>query len=151
MRHHHDIVLQWLDPIELVTEVSDKSFNESDISGLSDTEDSETQESYQDLPACHGRKSTADTKQSFHRHIRPSRKGRYIVLTESKKDQDEAKEIFVDALDQVPSSVHLNLEGQQTTKTLYVGNLDYNSDSKPLFKALLKYFRPVIKVDEVMV
>ncbi len=48
------------------TEASDESLNESDISGLSDTQDSETQESYQDLPARHSRKSTADTKQSFH-------------------------------------------------------------------------------------
>jgi hypothetical protein len=132
-------------------DASDESFSESDISGLSDTKDSETQESYQDLPARHSRKSTADTKQSSHGHIRPSRKGRYNVPTESKKDQDNADKRIVDALDQVPSSVHLNLEGQRTTKTLYVGNLDYNSDSNLLFKTLRKYFRYRIKVDEVRV
>ena len=132
------------------TEASDKSFNESDISGSSDTKDSETQESYQDLPARHSRKSAADTKQSFQGHIRPSRKGRYNVPTESKKVQDKAAKRIDDALNQVPSSVHMNLESQRTTKTLYVGNLDYNSDSNLLFKTLRKYFRYRIKVDKVM-
>jgi hypothetical protein len=32
-----------------------------------------------------------------------------------------------------------------------VGNLDYNSDSTPLHKALRQYFRKRIKVDEVIV
>ena len=57
----------------------------------------------------------------------------------------------MDALDQVPSSVHLNLAGQRTTKTLYVGNLDYKSGRNILFKELRKYFRYRIKVDEVIV
>ena len=34
--------------------------------------------------------------------------------------------------------------------SLYVGNLDYNSDSNLLFKTLRKYFRYRIKVDKVM-
>ena len=55
------------------------------------------------------------------------------------------------ALNQVPDAVHFNPKGQRTTKTLYVGNLDYNSDSTPLDKALQQYFRKQIKVDEVIV
>ena len=55
------------------------------------------------------------------------------------------------ALNQVPDAVHFNPKGQRTTKTLYVGNLDYNSDSTPLHKALRQYFRKRIKVDEVIV
>ena len=154
------------------TEASDESFNRSeDISELSDIEDSfdlktitsffcprqtkkvqpKSKESRQDLSASHSRKSAVDTKPSFHGHIRSSRKGSYIVPTESKKVQEEARKRFVDALNQVPDAVHYNLEGQRTTTTLYVGNLDYNADANPLLKTLRKYFRYRIKVDEVIV
>ena len=90
--------------------------------------------------------------QEFH-GCSQNEKGSYIVPTESKKVQDKADERIDDApsLDQVPDAVHFNPEGQRTTKTLYVGNLDYNSDSKPLRKALRKYFRYRIKVDKVLV
>ena len=82
---------------------------------------------------------------------RSQKKGRYIVPTESKKVQDKAEERIDDALDQVPDKVHFNPEGQRTTKTLYVGNLDYNTDSVHLSKALRKYFCYRIKVDAVTV
>ncbi len=47
------------------------------------------------------------------------------------------------------NAVHFNSEGQQTMKTLHVGNFEYNSESKSLHKALQKYFRYMIKVDKV--
>jgi hypothetical protein len=153
------------------TEASDESRNGSeDISGLSDIEYSfdlktpsflcpkqtkkmqpKSKESQQDLPARHSKKSAVDTKHFFHGHIRSKRKGSYIVPTESKKVRDEAKDRFVNALNQVPDKVHFNHEGQRTTATLYVGNLDYNSDGKSLLKELRKDFRYRIKIDEVIV
>ena len=110
-----------------------------------------SKESQQDLPARHSKKSAVDTKHFFHGHIRSKRKGSYIVPTESKKVRDEAKDRFVNALNQVPDKVHFNHEGQRTTATLYVGNLDYNSDGKSLLKELRKDFRYRIKIDEVIV
>ena len=78
-------------------------------------------------------------------------KGRYTFPTESEKVRHEAQERIEVALNQVPDAVHFNPKGQRTTKTLYVGNLDYNSDSTILDKALRQYFRKRIKVDEVIV
>jgi hypothetical protein len=50
-----------------------------------------------------------------------------------------------------PKAVHCNHECQWTMKTLYVGNLDYNADSKSLHNALQKYFPYRIKVEKVEV
>ncbi len=97
------------------------------------------------------------------------KKGSYIARprrpTESQKDpsRDKAEVRFVDALNQVPctvvrqgrcnpNAVHYNSEGQLTITALYVGNLDYNADSKSLLKALQKYFHHrIIKLKKVEV
>ena len=152
-------------------EASDESFSESDISGLSDTKDSETQESYQDLPARHSRKSAADTKQSFHGHTRPSRKGRYnaptepnkvryhsrfLYVPEPKKVRAKAQESLSKALDQVPDTIHMNRKGKRTKATLYVGNLDYKASKKELtdeleFELQLDKYFGKIHLEEVVI
>jgi hypothetical protein len=132
------------------TEASDESLNGSeDISGLSSTEDSENDLS-SSSPICPKQMLKMQPK-SQESQRRSQKKGRYIVPTESKKVQDKADERIYDALDQVPDEVHFNPEGKRTTKTLYVGNLDYNTDSGHLRKVLRKYFRYRIKVDAVTV
>ncbi len=55
-------------------------------------------------------------------------KGHLIVLT-AKKVRKEAEEIFFCALNQVQDAIHFNPKSKQTTKTIYLGNLDYNSDN----------------------
>ncbi len=67
------------------------------------------------------------------------KKGSYIAI-ESEQERDEAKARFVDAMNQVTftvrkgrcnqNAVHYYSGGQRAMKTLYVGNLDYNADSK---------------------
>ena len=133
------------------TEASDESLNRSaNISGLSSIEDS-VDDLKPSSSICQKQTRRMQTKsQESHRRSQ-KKKGSYICPTESEKVRNEAQERFVDALNQVPDEVHFNLEGQRTTTTLYVGNLDYNSDSKPLHKALQKYFRYRIKVEETLV
>jgi hypothetical protein len=79
-------------------------------------------------------------------YIRSRTKGHFqvIVPTEPKKVWN------VGALDQVPDAIHFNPESQRTTKTLYVGNLDYNSDNLYLCKALKNYFWYRAKVASVI-
>jgi hypothetical protein len=66
------------------------------------------------------------------------KKGCFVVPKEPKKVRDEARERLDNALNQVSDAVHFDQKGKRTTKTLYVGNLDYNSNAEPLHKALLQ-------------
>jgi len=97
-----------------------------------------------------GSSSIEDSRESY--QPSPKKKGGYIVPKEPKKVRDEAQARLDDALDQVLDRVHFDREGQRTTKTLYVGNLDYNSNAEPLQKALrkalLRDFRSRIRLDK---
>ena len=129
-------------------ESSDESLTGSEeISGLSSAED--TEEDLSSSQPIDPMKKMHPNAKEFQR--RSQQKGRYTVPTKSEKVRHKAQERIEAALNQVPDAVHFNPEGQRTTKTLYVGNLDYNSDSTPLHKALRQYFRKRIKVDEVIV
>jgi hypothetical protein len=129
-------------------ESSDESLTGSEeISGLSSAED--TEEDLSSSQSIDPMKKMHPNAKEFQR--RSQQKGRYTVPTKSEKVRHKAQERIEAALNQVPDAVHFNPEGQRTTKTLYVGNLDYNSDSTPLHKALRQYFRKRIKVDEVIV
>jgi hypothetical protein len=43
------------------------------------------------------------------------------------------------ALDQMDLSVHLNLQGNKNTATLYVGNLEFNTSEQDLHKLLDRF------------
>ena len=94
--------------------------------------------------------SIEDSRESY--RPSPTKKGGYIVPKEPKKIRDEAQARLDDALDQVPDAVHFDRKGQRTTKTLYVGNLNYDSNAEPLHKALRKAlltdFRNRIRLDK---
>jgi RNA recognition motif-containing protein len=145
------------------TDTSDESLiGSKDISELSSKEDSDC-DFRLSRSICQKKSRTRMHNKSSESPCRyQNKKGSYIVPTESKKESDEAKARFVNALNQVActvmhkgrcnlKAVHCDRESQRTMKTLYVGNLHYNADNKSLRKALQKYFHHRIKVEKVEV
>jgi hypothetical protein len=120
------------------TEASDECLNRSkDISELSSTEDSENDlKSSKTVCRDQTRRMQSKSQESHRRSHK--KKGCFVVPKEPKKVRDEARERLDNALNQVSDAVHFDQKGKRTTKTLYVGNLDYNSNAEPLHKALLQ-------------
>jgi hypothetical protein len=78
----------------------------------------------------------------------PRKRGGYIVPKEPKKIRDGAQARLLEALKQVPVADHRAASFQvdlRTYTTLYVGNLDYNSNAYPLQNALRKTLREDFK------
>jgi hypothetical protein len=56
---------------------------------------------------------------------------------------EASRKRFLDALDQVPDTVHFDRKGERMTATLYVGNLEFNASEDDLHKALGELFKKV--------
>ena len=83
-------------------------------------------------------------------HGKSKKRDGFIYLKSSKTAQSKAYASILQALGQVHRSVHSNPQEPRDTRTLYVGNIDYNASEEDLREALDPVFKQ-IRVEKVTI